>query len=65
LYEEDYLNGEIEHTEIVTNGIHGVIEESSKEIEDFLEEEILDEDNSLGVITKSFIEEATLCKEEP
>ena len=62
LYEEDYLKGEIEHSDIVTHGIHGVMEDSSNNIDNYLEEANMDGDHSLGVITKSYIEEETLFK---
>ena len=63
--EEEHLKWEIEHSEIVTDGIHGVVDASSKDIEDYLQEKIVDGYHSLGVITKSYLEVVTLCKEEP
>jgi len=43
-----------------THGLHGVMEVSSKEIENYLEEEIMYGYHSLGVIKKSHLEEVTL-----
>lgn len=41
------------------------MEASQNGIENFLEREIIYEYNSLGLITKSFLEEETFCKDEP
>jgi len=62
LYAENYLKGEIEYSEKITDGLHGIMDASSNEIENCLEEAIVDEDHSLEVITKSCLEEETLCK---